>query len=296
MNVLISLYNGERHICEQIESILSQSYSNIKIYIRDDGSKDKTLKRIKQNYAMNDFFLYEEQNVGFGRSFYKLLSYAQEGAYWTFCDQDDIWGRDKVKWAVEWMERQNENIPLLFHSSYEMVDERGKKSLGVMGPPKYKVDFRRLLTDCVYQGFSIMINRKLREKMMECTEENMVSHDRMAGILASKFGKDYFDPRIAVKHRRLDSSLSSMKMRNRLYWLFQTLSNPGKSDIVQTAREFDRVFGNQINDRECEMARWFAHENYNLKDAVKKAFYPGRWRPSLASEIILRILMITGKV
>ena len=43
VNVLLSAYNGEKYIREQIESILEQSYKNIEIYVRDDGSKDGRL-------------------------------------------------------------------------------------------------------------------------------------------------------------------------------------------------------------------------------------------------------------
>ena len=40
--VLLSAYNGERYIREQINSILSQDYPNITLYVRDDGSTDGT--------------------------------------------------------------------------------------------------------------------------------------------------------------------------------------------------------------------------------------------------------------
>lgn len=48
VNVLLSAYNGEKYIREQIESILEQSYKNIEIYVRDDGSKDGTLTILKE--------------------------------------------------------------------------------------------------------------------------------------------------------------------------------------------------------------------------------------------------------
>ena len=47
VKVLLSAYNGEKYIVEQVESILNQTYQNIELYIRDDGSKDNTLKVLK---------------------------------------------------------------------------------------------------------------------------------------------------------------------------------------------------------------------------------------------------------
>ena len=48
--VLLSSYNGEKYIEEQLESIFAQTYPNIDIYVRDDGSKDGTVA-ILQQYA-----------------------------------------------------------------------------------------------------------------------------------------------------------------------------------------------------------------------------------------------------
>lgn len=44
VNVLLSSYNGEKYIAEQIDSILGQTYDNIEIYVRDDGSSDNTMQ------------------------------------------------------------------------------------------------------------------------------------------------------------------------------------------------------------------------------------------------------------
>ena len=45
--VLLSAYNGEQYIKEQLDSILEQTYQNIEVYVRDDGSKDNTLEVLK---------------------------------------------------------------------------------------------------------------------------------------------------------------------------------------------------------------------------------------------------------
>ena len=40
--ILMSTYNGERYLKDQIQSILKQTYKNWHLYIRDDGSTDET--------------------------------------------------------------------------------------------------------------------------------------------------------------------------------------------------------------------------------------------------------------
>ena len=46
VNILLSTYNGEEFIKEQLDSIRSQTYREYHVYIRDDGSTDDTVKVI----------------------------------------------------------------------------------------------------------------------------------------------------------------------------------------------------------------------------------------------------------
>ena len=48
VEILMPTYNGERFIKEQIESIMQQTYQNIRLIVRDDGSNDKTLEILKE--------------------------------------------------------------------------------------------------------------------------------------------------------------------------------------------------------------------------------------------------------
>ena len=45
--VLLSSYNGEKYLKEQIESIINQKGVEVDLYIRDDGSTDSTIQIVK---------------------------------------------------------------------------------------------------------------------------------------------------------------------------------------------------------------------------------------------------------
>lgn len=294
INVLISTYNGEKYICEQINSIWKQTYKNIKIYIRDDGSTDETLKRIKECDIENKIELIEGRHIGFGRSFGELLRISEEGDLWAFCDQDDLWLPQKIEWAVEWFRNTREEKPALFHTAFEIRSAQMDVCEGLYLPPSYRVDFRRCLTDCVFQGFSIVINRSLREKMLMCNTTKSWCHDWMAMLIAVSFGVTEFDERIGAWHRRMLTSASSMKFRKRVKWFLSMFFQ--ESNTKSTLCEFERVFGNKLGDKEQRLLSYFTHDKYSLKDSIKKAVYPGRWRPLLSSEIAVRILMLLGKI
>ena len=72
--VLLSTYNGEKYVGAQIHSILTQNYKNLVLVVRDDGSKDKTVKIVKEFMDNNDNIkLVEGKNLGFIKSFFELL-------------------------------------------------------------------------------------------------------------------------------------------------------------------------------------------------------------------------------
>ena len=74
VQILMSTYNGERFLAEQIESLLRQTWGNLEILIRDDGSKDRTPDILKEYGAKyNNIKVFLEENLGVSRSFFELL-------------------------------------------------------------------------------------------------------------------------------------------------------------------------------------------------------------------------------
>ena len=85
--ILLSTYNGQNYIEEQIESLLKQTYNNIEIFIRDDGSKDNTITILKKYEKKYNYINVEYgNNIGFYKSFLWLLNNAHKGDYYSFCD------------------------------------------------------------------------------------------------------------------------------------------------------------------------------------------------------------------
>lgn len=125
--ILLSTYNGEKYLREQIDSILQQDFHNLDLYIRDDGSKDST-KSIIQYYAShypNIHFLQDTNNLGAALSFMALLKYV-DSEYYMFCDQDDVWLQDKVSKSILKIKEveQGRNLPSLVFSDAKVVDEK----------------------------------------------------------------------------------------------------------------------------------------------------------------------------
>lgn len=99
VSIALATYNGEKYLAQQIESILSQTRLPDELVICDDYSTDKTVSIIN-NYIKKTSFdfviLCNEVNMGTGYSFKKAID-SCSGDIILFCDQDDIWRKNKIE-------------------------------------------------------------------------------------------------------------------------------------------------------------------------------------------------------
>jgi rhamnosyltransferase len=120
--VLLSTYNGEAYLREQIDSILAQIDVSVELIIRDDGSKDSTVKIINEykNQYVNVLILDSYKNLGPANSFMELLYASGDADYYAFAEQDDIWLPEKLSKAIGIIEHKNidgSSSPVLYASN-----------------------------------------------------------------------------------------------------------------------------------------------------------------------------------
>lgn len=102
VSVVITTYNGEEYIKEQIDSVLSQSYPIYEIIVQDDCSTDTTLDIIKdyaRRYPNVKVFI-NDNNLGFNQNF-QTATMRATGDYVALCDQDDVWFPTKIEKQVK---------------------------------------------------------------------------------------------------------------------------------------------------------------------------------------------------
>ena len=91
VSVIMGIYNCENTLSEAIESILSQTYSNLELIMCDDGSTDNTYKVAKDyaNKNQNITLIKNEMNEGLAYTLNKCLKYST-GTLIARQDGDDI--------------------------------------------------------------------------------------------------------------------------------------------------------------------------------------------------------------
>ena len=121
--VLLSTYNGEKFLQEQIVSILSQSDVNISLFIRDDGSTDNTATILDGFSRDNRVKILKGPHLGIQSSYWTLLNQALSDKsydYFAYADQDDLWELDKIYRGVSVLVGFK-NSPALYCSGLSLI-------------------------------------------------------------------------------------------------------------------------------------------------------------------------------
>ena len=208
ISILLSTYNGEKYLKEQLDSLQNQTYKCFKVIARDDGSSDNTIEILK---SYDVILLETTENLGAKESFAELLSYAVvngESDYFMFCDQDDVWENDKVEKTLakmKKMEQEFRNIPLLVHTDLKVVDEHLQTVSSSMWAYEHiepsKNSLNRLLIHNTITGCTVMINRHLANKCLPISSD-CIMHDWWIGLVASSFGKIDYINEATIKYRQ----------------------------------------------------------------------------------------------
>lgn len=101
ISIIVPVYNGEKYLERCIDSVLNQSYKNFEVLFLDDGSKDNSLKILKE-YEKKDsrIKVYHHDNVGVAKTRNEGIKRAT-GEYVTFLDNDDYLDKDFLKNYLE---------------------------------------------------------------------------------------------------------------------------------------------------------------------------------------------------
>lgn len=226
--VLLAAYNGEKYIGQQIESVLTQNYQNIRLIISDDFSSDGTAECIRE-YALNDeriTLLQGEKRMGSAQANFMFLLKNAEADYYMFCDQDDFWFPEKVEAELKKMlELEKPGLPVLVHSDLSVANAdltlRAKSFFQYQGLAKEQSLAAELIQNNV-TGCTVMLNPALRTLALKNSDTaGMVMHDWFLAILASATGVIGFVDRPLMLYRQHENNQVGAKNTGSVRYLVQ---------------------------------------------------------------------------
>lgn len=295
--VIMSTYNGQKYIGEQLDSIFCQKdCGDIFLYVRDDGSKDTTVDIIKNysNEKSQPIIIDQACNAGASKSFLLALRECPEADYYAFCDQDDVWEAGKLEKAIS--DLQEIEGPALWISNYCVVDSE----LNVLSSDVIKnpcLDAKRVLFYNNVPGCVMVFNKQLLLEMRRMSVTEIRMHDIMALNIAILTGKVVFESKSYLKYRQHAANVigyahKKIKVGKWIKQKIALLRDKEKYDISEYAKEILNVFSEYLSaadKQEMELIATYKTSILKTMLLLSKGYTRGKFgRTSLS--IRLRIL------
>lgn len=214
VDVLLSTYNGATYLQELLHSILTQTFEEFRLVVRDDGSSDGTRAILAAAIERDRRITLVDSrgNLGPSGSFVELLGSVQ-APFFMFCDQDDIWLPPKIELTLQKLQEWPADPHLVF-SDLVVVDKR----LGQICPsfmqfqrfdPLGGTRLERLLMQNVVVGCTVGGNSALL-KISRLTEKrppkSMAMHDWWLALVARAFGQVSYIEEPTIMYRQHPSN------------------------------------------------------------------------------------------
>jgi len=301
--ILLSAYNGEKYIMDQLNSLLLQDHQDINILIRDDGSTDYTVDIISRIIGENKAVinLYIGKNIGVVSSFFDLLeNSSDECLFYAFCDQDDYWGSNKLIQALEKISDISPDVPTMYCSNTKLVDSKLEKILGSFPPePVRGVGLSNALVQNVAVGCTIVINRAARDLLLRKRVDlkNIIMHDWWIYLCISAFGKVIYDDQAYVLYRQHDNNVigGRRKIISRIINVLRRfVKNGNNQQLKNQAKELYNMFADELSLEAKQRIERFI-ENKTIIARIKYSFSGEVYRHSKIGNVLLRMLIILNR-
>lgn len=221
--ILLGVYNGALYIEEQIDSIISQTYKDWTLYVRDDASTDNTLEIIREYEKKYDNIVVVNDvdgNLGCNGNYFRLLSLI-DSEYYMFCNADDYWFPNKIQLSIEKMKEvqaENSGKPIIVHTDLSISD----RDLNILSdsywedtntdPERFK-SYNKLGLCCVVAGATMLFNRKVKELTFPVSPDGPFFDHWMAlqvvdkGIISTVHAP-------TISYRQIGTNLAAVTIKN----------------------------------------------------------------------------------
>ena len=280
--ILMATYNGEKYICQQIDSILSQTCKDWELYIHDDGSTDNTIAVVEsyvEKYP-NKIHLIDGKSTGGAKYNFFYMFGQVEAPYYMTCDQDDVWLDKKIELTYDKMLtiENKADVPCLVYTELRVVDSELNTIADTMSGYQSLDCHKRTINQFILQnsvtGCTMMVNRALRDKMLHITDiDNTIMHDWWAALVAAQFGKTAFIDEPTILYRQHgDNSLGALGINKLSYIIRRVWQKKQIQESMRLGRLQAREFAKTYNLPTDSLAvRYAALEGKSRR--VRQRFY-----------------------
>lgn len=295
--VLMSTYNGEKFLEEQIDSILNQRDVDVHLVIRDDGSTDKTVSIIRSYIQKNAgrVELLEGKNIGYEKSFDTLLRYVSGYDYYAFSDQDDIWDNNKLIYGIETLKRKRAEF---YCSNLRLVDEDGNYIRPFLNYEEdYILHVSAVLNGGV-TGCTIIMNNRFHSEYLKYCPARVWAHDYWTVTLALFITHVTYDKEMHISYRQHGRNVTggTVGMRNKIERRKKSIRRMAGRPYSHMAKELLKGYESNMKDRDKETLRLLCTYKGSLKRKLLLLSRNDFKKESIWKNIVLSILVLVERV
>ena len=210
ISVAMATYNGEKHLLDQINSIVKQLGPDDEIIICDDGSVDNTIKIIENlMYKEKRISLFENKHKGVVKNFEDAIRRCKNDII-LLSDQDDIWETVKVTQIKNYFE--NTDKSLVLHNAIIFFEDQldsNKELISNMHHGTYSNIYKSS-----YWGCCMAFKQELRKYILPFPD-NLIAHDQWIGLIAESRKESEFINAKLIKHRIHKDNVSNKLSLNK---------------------------------------------------------------------------------
>ena len=227
-SIAMAVFNGERYIHEQIDSVLELMDVHDELVISYEPSTDATLDII-QNYERMDnrVKVVYDDGCSVESNFNNAIKNCR-GRYIFLSDQDDVWIDDKINRMVKFFQ-ENPMTVVLISDGY-LTDSMLNRTGNIFCEYKTKTNPLANFIKGSYLGCQMAFDSRIKEYIWPVKVEPPLPHDLWLGIAGARYGDVKLLPDKLILHRLHDSNYSNtskMKMinviRNRIVFMSEIM-------------------------------------------------------------------------
>ena len=243
VNILLSTYNGEQFLAEQIQSIQKQTFQDWTLLIRDDGSMDKTREIIAAFVAQDSRIRWineaDSSNLGVIKSFHRLVEH-EEADYYFFSDQDDVWLPHKLERSLAEAQKYSADMPLMVYMDLTVVNQELQilsESMIRSQSGHANTELIEELTENTVTGGVAMVNHALVQLWHQT--EDILMHDWYLALLATAFGKLVYIDQPGELYRQHDNNVLGARTWSKRMkkWLRPQLLFSAYWDLIENSQK-----------------------------------------------------------
>ena len=298
VQILLSTYNGERHIREQLDSFVAlEGFDSVKVLIRDDGSTDSTREILSEYADKYGFEVFYGENIGLNASLHELVLRADTSCkYFSFSDQDDVWLPNKLTRALEWLDAQDNSVPNLYSACSHITDD-SLKIKGKTVVAKRPLTFYNAMIQNACVGHTQVCNLALLKLLMPYFSNDIDVHDSWVYLVATAFGRAHYDFERTTLYRQHGNNVLGYET-NPIKNFFKRLHRirTGKSRRYSyQLRAFYDLYGDAVpQEYRHEIERYFKNQKCFFT-RLGYIFTTKMYRQTYSEGLVFRLMYLFGR-